>query len=170
MYSIAAVIGAILVTIGIYLANLPSWVNFVSMVILLAVTVFGLKDWRNKYNGGAISFGKAMGYTTMLALFYCIAISIWTYIFYTYIGPDLLDKMRDEQIAKMIVKFKEMNIPEEQWSVSLGFTKRMFTPFLQSLSALVGGMFIYTIINLIVSAIMKKDPPPAEFTPNTSAS
>lgn len=158
MYSMGAVFSSIFIALIIYVAELPSWVNFTATVMLIVFTVLGLKSWRDKYNNGLISYGKAMGYTTLLVLYYSIVIAIWTYIFFKFIGPDQLEKMRDQEIANAIERLKKFKVPENQWETSLGLTRRMFQPAIQSIIALFGGMFMYTIFNLIICAILKKDP------------
>lgn len=168
MYSMAAVFTVIAFSLGIYLAGITnSAVNYLSYVFYIGILVYAVKTWRDKENNGIRTFGQTMGYSTFFALWYSIAMAIWTYIFMAYIAPGLMETEMMKQQAIMEGK----GMAPEQVEMAMKYARMFSKPPIVAAFALFGGMLMLTIVNLIVSAIMKKDPP-VNFdnpNPNTSA-
>ncbi|HLG03390.1 MAG TPA: DUF4199 domain-containing protein [Bacteroidia bacterium] len=161
-YAAAALVAAVLISITVYLAGLPDWVNYITYITLITTIVLGLRDWREKRFGGYMSYGKAMGYSTMLALYYCLMIAVWTYVFFAFIGPDALDKIKEANLRESIERMQKMNIPQEQIDMSVKISSSFMSPGMMAVFALFGGMLIITILNLIISIFLKKDAPPSQ--------
>jgi hypothetical protein len=157
MYAIATVIAVIAYSLLIYLAGIRyDALQYVSYLIYIGIVVFAIKAWRDKVNNGApISFGGVMKYSTLLAVYYCVLISIWTFVFMKYIAPELTGELLAKQQEAMEAK----NLPPEQVETAMKYTKMFMTPPVMAIVALVWNMILLTIINLVISAVMKKDPP-----------
>jgi hypothetical protein len=67
-------------------------IGYSSMIVAFAFIFVGIKNYRDKYNGGAITFGKAFKiglYITLIAgTFYVVA---WLVEYYAFI-PDFMEK------------------------------------------------------------------------------
>lgn len=155
-YGIAAVFTVIAFSLGIYLAGFTNsmW-NNLSYVFYIAILVYALKSWRDKELQGVMSYGKAMRYQTIFALYYSIAMAIWTFIFISYIAPGLMESEMMKQETLMEAK----GMPADQVEMAMHYARMFTKPPIMAVMALFGGMFFLTIINLIVAAIMKKDAP-----------
>ena len=67
-------------------------VGYAGMIAVFSFVFIGIKNYRDKYNGGVISFGKAFKtgfYITLIAS--TIYVSVWLIDYYLFI-PDFLDK------------------------------------------------------------------------------
>src|ERR1041385_6930290 len=120
MFATAAVFAVIVYSLLIYLAGLKyDALQYVSYLIFAGITVLAVRAWRDKVNNNApISFGGVMKYTTLMALFYSIFISIWTFIFMKYIAPGLVDEM----LSKQQTVLEGKGLPPEQIEKAMKIT------------------------------------------------
>jgi hypothetical protein len=160
MYSMAAVFTVIAFSLGIYLAGITNTaLNYVSYAFYIGILVFAIKAWRDKEKNGFLTYGQAMGYSSLIALYYSIVMAIWTYVFMMYIAPGLMESEMIKQEAIMEAK----GMPPEQVEMAMKYARMFATPPVLACFAFFGGMIFLTVINLVVAAIMKKDPPPMGF-------
>jgi hypothetical protein len=89
-------IGLILLTLIIYFADLleAKWVSWVGYLILIAGVVIGTRAYRDEVRGGFINYGTALGFGTLSMFFAALIASVFTYLFYVFIAPDALAKMK----------------------------------------------------------------------------
>jgi Protein of unknown function (DUF4199) len=68
------------------------WLGYTSMIIALSLIYVGVRNFRDKFNEGTISFGKALkialGITLVASTIYVL---VWLVEFYFFI-PDFMDK------------------------------------------------------------------------------
>ncbi|HEY4064712.1 MAG TPA: DUF4199 domain-containing protein [Puia sp.] len=91
------------VLVGIFLVALSAWASqshgstdlllgYASMVLALSLVYVGVQNFRDKYNDGLISFGKALqvglGITLLASTIYVL---VWLVEFYCFM-PDFMDK------------------------------------------------------------------------------
>jgi hypothetical protein len=160
-YSFAAIIISIALSMTLfYLSYYESALNYLSYVAFIAFLVIGLKAYRDKVKGGIMTYGQAMGYGTWVALVYSVFIAIWTYIFFQYIAHDEIQQLQavkmDESMQMMREKY---HMSESDIERSMKMAKMFSSPGVITVFALVINMFLLTVVNLIVAAVMKKDPP-----------
>ena len=67
-------------------------VGYASMLIAFSLVFVGTRNYRDKYNGGVISFGKAFKTGFMIALIASTMYVIAWMIDYFYFMPDFMDK------------------------------------------------------------------------------
>ena len=157
MYAVAAVFAVIAYSLLIYLAGIKyDALQYVTYLIYTGIAILGIKAWRDKVNNGApITFGGIMKYSTVMAVFYSLFIAVWTFVFMKYIAPGLVDEL----LAKQQTVLEAKGLPPEQVEMGMKYTRMFMKPPFMAAGALIGNIIFLTIINLIVSAIMKKDPP-----------
>ncbi len=153
-YGAAIAIAVIAFSLGVYLAGIKEpWLNYLGYLIYIAFLVFALKTWRDKEKGGLLTYGQAMGYSTLVSLYYSIVMAIWMYVFFAYVAPDY---MESEFLRQEMVMEAE-GMPPEQIELAMKYARKFSAPPLIATFAFLGSMFFTAIINLIVSAVMKKD-------------
>jgi hypothetical protein len=153
-YGVAIAISVIAFSLGIYMAEIREpWLNYLGYVIYIAFLVFALKNWRDKGNGGRLTYGQAMGYSTLVALYYSIIMAIWMYVFFAYIAPDYMES----EFLRQEMEMEAKGVPPEQIEMGMKYARQFSTPPLIAMFAFLGSMLFTTIINLVVSAVMKKD-------------
>jgi chromate transport protein ChrA len=158
-YGLGAVLVAIIISMSLHLAGMQeSLLNYLSYAAYIGLTIYGLKTWREKENGGFISYGMAMGYSTWIALVFSFFIAIWTFVFFVYIAHDEMVRLQAEKMAQQAILMKtKYHMSDEDVEKSMNFAKKFMSPGFITAMALLGNMFILTIVNLIISAFMKKD-------------
>ncbi|MBN9381139.1 MAG: DUF4199 domain-containing protein [Chitinophagaceae bacterium] len=80
-------LGYSLVTRGKTILENGEIYGYASMILAFSLIYVGVRTYRNKYNGGVVSFGKAflMGlYITLIAS--TIYVGVWLISYYTYAG------------------------------------------------------------------------------------
>jgi Protein of unknown function (DUF4199) len=93
----AIVAVAMTVSISIYYQNPdlePVW-GYASMILAFSMMFVGIKNYRDKVNGGSISFGKAFKIGLVITLIgSTIYVVTWLIMYYGFI-PDYIDKYID---------------------------------------------------------------------------
>ena len=158
---IAGVIGIAFMAVGMCFfeknqTGTTEVIGYTSLLVSGSVIFVGIKMFRDKYNGGVVSFGKAflIGlYITLIAsTLYVVA---WA-LEYKYIFPDFLDKYSAIMIAKtkasgaspgkMAAQLKQLAMYRDMYKNPVFFTLMSYAEFLP------GGL----VISLIAALILKK--------------
>lgn len=153
-YGLYTGIAYILVSLLFYAVDLDknTWLNSLTYIILILGIIFATLNYRNKLNGGYITYGKAVltGFYVSLIVGVIMAIYIW--LFYSFINPDGINEMLDLAEQKMAEAGLSDEMIDQQMKMSSKFMKM---PLLNVFTF--GGMTFWgTIISLITSAFLKK--------------
>jgi len=155
-YGFITSLGLIALTLIIYFVNLQSvkWVSWLGYFILIVALYLGSKAYRDEYNGGFITYGRALGFGTLLSVFAALILAVFTYVFYKFIAPDALNTIRE--IAEEQILRTNPNISDEQIDMALKFGA---SPGIITFGTLFGYAFVGFILSLITSALVqRKDP------------
>ncbi len=151
-----------LITVGLslltYMFDLTfkTWVLWPSLLISILVLFFLLRSYRDHYNNGNISFGKAVGAGVVINLYAAIIAAIYIYVLYAFIDPGLVDK----SIAVQEERFIARGMPEAAIDKALEMQAKLMKPWFTALMSIINGVFYGLILSLLVSLfIMKKGNP-----------
>jgi len=154
-YGVLTAIGLIMISLMIYLFDLSgiTWLSYLAYVVLLAGIILGTIKYRNDDLGGFITYGKALGFGTLVSVFAAFISGVFMYIFYQYLAPDAMEQIR--QAAEEAVINANPNVTDQELDLVLRFT----SPLVMFIS----GLFFTTLIGFIFSLasaafIQKKDP------------
>lgn len=131
-------------------------ISIISYAIVIGAMVMAIRTHRDDDLGGFISFGRAFGVSFLTGLIVAALTMVWTYLFFGFISPEILDSIQEvarEQMAE------EQGMSEEQIEQGMSMMSFMFQPGGMAVMAGLGSLLFYSIFALIVSAVMKKDPP-----------
>lgn len=158
--AIAGFVG-ILLGVIFYVMNLyaASWTQWVSILVAIAVLVYCLKAYRNEYLGGFARFGQLFIMALVIGVISSIISLIYSYLMYTVIDPELLDKIRLAAEEKMM---NNPRIPESMMDDMIERMAKNFEPKRMFIMTVVGGTVMYSILGLIMAAILKKEENPLE--------
>ncbi|MFY9151521.1 MAG: DUF4199 domain-containing protein [Prolixibacteraceae bacterium] len=128
--------------------------GYLSFLIYGAAIVVAQILYRNREMGGYITYSQALGFGVAIMLFSGIVTALYTIILYSFIDPTLVDQMKAMQEEAMLQK----GMSEDQIEAAMAIASKMMTPAWMSIMGLLGSVFIGTIISLISSVFIKKQP------------
>jgi len=149
LYTIAAII----VTYTLQFLNLDqnsSW-KYVSMVFFIGFLLLAQKEYKDQL-GGYITFGNAFSAGFRYSVFAGLLVALFTYLYYSFLSPQMFDKMLETVQTAMEEKNAPSNVVDSTMSFYRGWGKIIF-PFF----AAIGSAIIGSIISLIGAAIFKKE-------------
>lgn len=131
-------------------------IGYAAMIIAFSFIFVGIRNYRNKYNGGVISFGKAFRvglYITLIAS--TIYVLVWLVDYYVFI-PDFMDKYAThiiEATEKSGVSQAELSKKMEEMA---GYQKMYQNPLFVILLTYVEILPVGLVVTLISSLLLKK--------------
>ena len=112
-YGVIIMLAVFLPTFFIFKNNhnweLQEVIGYVTIVLSLAFVYFGIRRWRDKENGGQLSFWRGIGLGSLISLFPSIAFGLLSVIEIRYLDPEFNDKY----YAYYIEKVKRTTPPEK---------------------------------------------------------
>lgn len=134
------------------------WMGYGSMIVAFSFVFVGIKNFRDKYNGGFITFGKAFKIGLYIALIastmYVLA---WLIEYYLFI-PDFMDKYTAHVITQ--AKNHGASIAElnEQKAKMATYTEMYKNPIMVIVLTYLEILPVGVIIALIAALILKRRP------------
>lgn len=128
--------------------------GYLSFLIYGATIVVAQISYRNRELDGTISYSQALGFGVAIMLFSGIITALYTIILYSFIDPTLIDQIKTMQEEAMLQK----GMSEDQIEAAMSVASKMMTPAAMSIMGLLGSVFIGTLISLISSIFVKKQP------------
>jgi hypothetical protein len=131
-------------------------VGYTAMIIAFSFIYVGIRSYRENYNGGVISFGKAFRIGLGIALLASTAYVIFWMIDYTYFMPDFMDKYA----AKMVQQARQSGLtgPElEKKLAGINQMKDLYkSPIMVVLFTYLEILPVGIVISLIAALILKR--------------
>ena len=154
-YGLLTGIGLILITLLTYMFNLTEirWLSYLTYLVLLAGIILGTIKFRDDDSGGFITYGRALGFGTMVSLFAALISGIFLFVFYKFIAPDAFEQLRI--LAEQNIIAANPDITDQQLDMAM----RMTTPLMILISSLFSITFIGFVFSLATSAFLKKKDP-----------
>jgi len=127
---------------------------YLSYIIIIGIIVWAMWSFREYHGDAGLTYGKSLGYGTLLSLFASLIVAFYTFVLYKIVDPGLLDKF-------MI--FLEENLlkagrPENQVEMVMGMYKKVLTPLIFSIGQIFNYTFLGFIFSLIIAIFFKKRP------------
>ena len=146
----------IIVSLVLYLLDVPqdSYIQYISYLVMIVLTFVFVKQWRDQYNGGYLSYGGAFGHGFLVILFGSIISAIYTYVFFSFIAPDALAAMIEEAEQGLY----ERGMSDQEIEVAMQWTGMMMKPWMMAIWVIVGGAIAGLIISAILSIFLKREP------------
>jgi hypothetical protein len=132
------------------------WMGYASMILAFSLIFVGIRNYRDKFNGGYISFGKAFKTGALIALVAStVYVLIWVSVYYLAI-PDYMEKYSSMAITKLQnsgATATEISAQKAQMDSYVSMYKNpLMVVVLTYLEILPVGL----VISLIASLILKK--------------
>lgn len=154
------ILGLILIIYSVLLyvmdMNLNKYVDWISYILIIGIIIYGTKKYRDDNLKGIISYGQALGLSTIIIVFGALISTIYTYFFISVIDPDYINKVlaaAEEQLLKK-------GMTDDQIEMAIAMQKKMMKPVLMAIMGFFVTVIVGVILSLITSAFLKKEGDP----------
>lgn len=130
--------------------------GYTSMIIAFAFVFVGIKNYRDKYNMGAITFGQAFRTGFWITLISSTIYVITWAIDYNYFIPDFMDKYAAHMIEQSKAAGATAAEIEKQTAEMAGYKEMYKNPLLFALFTYMEILPVGLIITLISAMILKR--------------
>ncbi|MBN3034125.1 MAG: DUF4199 domain-containing protein [Bacteroidales bacterium] len=131
-------------------------VAYVGYLILFAGITLSSLQYRNKWAGGFISYGRSLSTGFMAGLFASIIAGIYTYFFFTYLGQGVIEEMMRAAEENLLARSPDLT--DEELDIAMNITGRFMNPLWMSVMGFLAYAFFSLVFALIVSIFIKKEP------------
>jgi hypothetical protein len=140
--------------------NLNQTMGYLTIVILALCIYLCSKQYRDKINGGTITFGQAFSLGILIGTFAAVLLSFFTFLELTFIDPTIVDK----QLEMMQEKLLARGLNEDQIEQAVAMSKKWMTPGKMFIMSIISFAFYSALISLLSSALLKKNKNPFDNT------
>lgn len=136
--------------------NTSLLIGYASMLIAFSLVYVGIRNYRDKFNGGVISFGRAfkIGITIVLiaSTIYVVA---WLIDYFLFI-PDYMEKFSAQELGKLKASgASQMKIEKETMKMA-DMVRMLKNPFFNAMMTYAEILPVGLIVTLISSMILKR--------------
>ena len=136
--------------------NTSLLIGYASMLIAFSLVYVGIRNYRDKYNGGVISFGKSFKIGIMIVL---IASSIYVVawlIDYFFFVPDFMEKFSAQELDKLKASGASQIEIDKQTKEMASFGEMYKNPFFNAMMTYAEILPVGLIVTLISALVLKR--------------
>lgn len=160
--------GAIVSTLMLYMVNYYSHcegdvdyntsmlLGYASMLIAFSLVFVGIRNYRNKYNGGVISFGKAFKIGGLIVLIASTVYVVAWLIDYFYFIPDFLEKYSAHMLEELKASGASQAEIDSQTKEMAVMATKYKNPFFNAMVTYMEILPVGLVVTLISSLILKR--------------
>jgi hypothetical protein len=154
-YGVIIALAIIVFDLILFLLNLSqnSALKWITYLILLAGIVLAQFNYRNKYLGGYIDYGKAFKLGMLTSLFLAIIMGIYTYIFLQYIDPGAME----EGMALAEQQMMDRGMSDAEIEQGMAIARKFSGVGMATFSAVLLNFIVGMVISLITAIFVKKE-------------
>lgn len=131
-------------------------IGYASMLIAFSLVFVGIRNYRDKYNEGIISFGKAFKIGIIIVLIAStVYVAAWLIDFYFFI-PDFMDKYSAHMLEDLKNSGASQTEINKQSEEMANFTMMYKNPFFNAMMTYAEILPVGLVVTLISSAILKR--------------
>ena len=132
------------------------FIGYASMLIAFSLVFVGIRNYRDKYNEGIISFGKAFKIGIMIVLIASTIYVVAWLIDYFFFIPDFAEKYSAHTLDKLKASGASQIEIDKQTKEMTNFAKMYKNPFFNAMMTYVEILPVGLIVTLISSLILKR--------------
>ena len=136
--------------------NTSLLIGYVSMLIAFSLVYVGIRNYRDKFNGGVISFGKAFKIGIMIVLIASTIYVLAWLIDYFFFIPDFMEKFSAQELDKLKASGASQIEIDKQTKEMADFATMYKNPFFNALMTYVEILPVGLVVTLISSLILKR--------------
>ena len=146
-------------------------IGYASMLLAFSLVFVGIRNYRDKYNGGVISFGKAFKIGGAIMLIASTVYVVAWLIDYHFFVPDFMEKYSAHMLGELKKNGASGAEIEKQTKEMADFARMYKNPLFIVLMTYAEILPVGVIVTLISSLILKRKTPkeqPEELLPGTA--
>lgn len=154
-YGVIIALAIIVFSLILFLLNIVkgNGLEYLVYLILLGGLFLAQTNFRNKYQGGFIDYGKAFIIGMLISLFVAIIYGIYTFVFIKYIDPGAMEAA----MAQVEQKLMDKGMSDMEIEQGMAIARKFQSVALATFSTLFITFFIGLILSLITSIFVKKE-------------
>jgi hypothetical protein len=130
-------------------------VGWTGIVLSVSFVFFGLKYYRDKQNGGNLSFGEGLKLGLLITLFPSIAFGLFNVLYILVLDPGFLDRYYTYQMAQLGTSLPPAELQSKVKEIQ--DARKMFdNPFIQFIVMFLSVFAIGLIITIISTLVLKR--------------
>ncbi|KMQ68776.1 hypothetical protein ACM39_05665 [Chryseobacterium sp. FH2] len=135
--------------------NTSMLIGYASMLIAFSMVFVGIRNYRDKFNNGTISFGKAFKIGILIVLIASTIYVVSWLVYYFFFIPDFMDKYGVREIENMKTSGATMTEIESKTKEMAEFAKMYKNPFFNAMMTYAEILPVGLIVTLISALILK---------------
>lgn len=133
-------------------------IGYATMLLAFSMIVVAVKNYRDKYNDGAITFGKAFRIGLWISLIAStIYVITWLIYFYTS-GTNFLEEYSAYYLDQMKASGASQTVIDAQAAEMKEFGRMYQNPFFNALMTYMEILPVGLLLSVIIALIMKRKP------------
>jgi len=136
--------------------NTSLLIGYASMLIAFSLVYVGIRNYRDKYNGGVISFGKAFKIGSMIVLIASTIYVVAWLIDYFFFIPDFMEKFSAQELDKLKASGASQIEIDKQTKEMADFARMYKNPLFNAMMTYAEILPVGLIVTLISSLILKR--------------
>lgn len=139
--------------------NTSMLIGYASMLVAFSLVFVGIRNYRNKFNGGFIGFGKAFKIGSLIVLIASTIYVVAWLIDYFYFIPDFIDKYSAHTLEKLKASGATQVEIDKQTKEMANFAAMYKNPFFNAMMTYVEILPAGLVVTLISSLLLKRKSP-----------
>lgn len=136
--------------------NTSMLIGYASMLLAFSLVFLGIRNYRDKFLNGVISFGKAFKTGILIVLVAAtIYVGVWLIYYYT-VSPDFMEKYSAQMLAELKAGGASAAEIEKETKSAENFTKMYKNPFFNAMITYTEILPVGLIVTIISSFILKR--------------
>jgi hypothetical protein len=131
-------------------------IGYASMLLAFSLIYIGIRNYRDKYNDGVISFGKAFKTGMMMVLIASTIYVVAWLIDYFFFIPDFMEKYAAQTLAELKASGASQAEMDKETKEMADFARMYKNPLFNAMMTYVEILPVGLIVTLISSLILKR--------------
>lgn len=131
-------------------------IGYVSMLIAFSMVFVGIRNFRNKYNNGVISFGKAFKIGILIVLIASTIYVLAWLVDYFFFIPDFMEKYSSHMLDQLKSSGASQPEIDKQAKEMASFAVMYKNPFFNAMMTYVEILPVGLVVTLISALVLKR--------------
>ena len=136
--------------------NTSMLIGYASMLVAFSLVFVGIRNYRDKFNGGVISFGKAFKVGILMVLVASTIYVLAWMVDYFFFIPDFMDKLSAQMLAELKATGASPAEINEKTAEMAKFSTMYKNPFFNAMMTYAEILPVGLVVTLISSLVLKR--------------